>query len=301
MTARTGGILALVAACTIWGLSPILYRILDHVPAGDVMAHRVLWSVVFFLPLVGMQHRGTELRIAVSSPRRVLVLLAAALMIGVNWTIFVFAAQLGHLVESSLGYYIYPLIAVLFGVVLFGERPARTQILAVGVATLGVLVLTIGLGAAPWISLLLAMTFATYGALKRGIAAHPLVSVTAETLLMLPVALLWILWHDGAGIFIDWPTTILLISTGPLTALPLVLFSFAAKKLTSATLGILFYVNPTLQFLCGTVLFSEPFTRWHAIAFPLIWSAVALYSVALVRASRRSPRRDRAASASGTA
>ncbi len=301
MGGRTGGIVAVISACTIWGLSVIYYKVLAHVAPLDVLAHRTIWSAAMFGVIVLARGRGRELAEAMSDRRRVARLILAATMISGNWLCFIVSVQMGFIVESSLGYYIYPLVAVLFGLVFFGERPARAQQLSVALATAGVLVLAIGLGAAPWISLALALTFAIYGAVKRGVAARPLISVTAEVLCLSPVAIAWIAWRGGAGFWIDWPTTLLLLASGPLTAMPLIFFSMAAKRLSSATLGILFYVNPTLQFLCGVLLFSEPFTLWHRIAFPLIWGAVALYSISLWRLSRRPARKSSAAAESGTA
>lgn len=276
------GIAAMVVACTIWGLSPLYYKALAHVPAAEVLAHRTLWSALFFLALLGVQRRLPELRAA----RPVLGRIAlAALAISVNWFLFIFSVQSGRGLEASLGYYIFPLVAVLTGVVVFRESLSRAQIAAVALAAGAVVVLTLGLGAAPLIALSLAVTFAIYGGLKKGLSLRPAVSVLAEVLLLAPLALAWLVQIGAEGWFTrDLPSALGLAGSGILTGGPLMLFSYAARRVRMASLGLVQYLNPTLQFLCAALVFGEPVTRWHLIAFALIWTALAIYSAAAFKA-----------------
>lgn len=298
MTPQHRSILALIGACTIWGLSSMFYKLLAHVPPGEVLAWRTVSSVVFFAAILGPQNRLHELRAAFSSRQMAALVLLAALMIAANWFFFIFSIQAGRAVESALGYYVFPLVAVAMGRVVFGEKLHPLQWLAVGIAALAVSVLTWGLGAAPWISMILAVTFATYGALKKRLPLGPVISVMAEVLWLLPVALVWLALR---GHIWDLPTYALLLAAGPMTGVPLILFSRAARGVRMSTVGLVQYMNPTLQFFVAVLVFAEPFTRWHAIAFPMIWGALALYSLVAMRQDRAARKAAQAASASGTA
>lgn len=307
MTEARKGILAIVAACTIWGLSPLYYKLLDAVPPLEVLSHRTLWSLAFFGVVLAVQGRLHEI------PRllrgwRALIVIFAALMISLNWFTFILSIQIGHAVEASLGYYIFPLVAVTIGVVAFGERLSLGQGVAVALAVAAVLLLTWGLGVAPWISLLIAGSFGLYGLVKKRLDAGPVVTVTAEVLVLSPLALLWLygtyagLWTEGrpGGFFgHDLRLSLLLAFSGILTGGPLILFSYAARRVNMATVGLIQYLNPTLQFLCATVIFREPFTRWHVAAFGLIWTAVIIYSAAAFRQDRAARRATARASTSG--
>lgn len=293
MSESVKGVAAMLAACSIWGLSPLYYKLLDHVPPLEVLAHRTLWSCVFFATVLLVQRRLGLLRLALLRPRDALVVGFAALMISTNWFFFISSIQIGKAIEASLGYYTFPLASVLLGAAIFGERLGRAQMLAVALAAVAVMVLTAGLGVAPWISLVLATTFGLYGVVKKWLSVGPVVSVTAEVLLLSPIALV-VLWrvHDaGGGHFgADTADSLLLMLSGPLTATPLILFSYAARRLRLATVGLLQYLNPTLQFLVATLVFREVFTPWHAIAFALIWTALAIYSTATWRQDRAARR-----------
>lgn len=275
------GIVAMIAACVIWGLSPLYYKLLTHVPPLEILAHRTLWSLVTFAGLLAFQGRLRALGGALGAPRAAGITLFAALMISTNWFLFILSIQIERATEASLGYYIFPLVAVLLGVLAYGERLARLQWVAVGLAALGVTILTIGQGAAPWVSLVLALTFGLYGLVKKRLTVGPVVSVTGEVALLAPVALGWLVWFHwgGNGVFAqDLHTSALLMFSGLITALPLILFSRAAKVVRLATVGLIQYINPTLQFLCATLVFGEPFGALHAATFGLIWAALALYS-----------------------
>ncbi|MGP6085392.1 EamA family transporter RarD [Antarctobacter jejuensis] len=294
MSPTTKGILLMIGACTIWGLSPIYYKLLVHVPPLELLAHRTVWSFVVFAGLLAVQGRLGQLRGVVGRIRPLVITAIAALMVTANWFLFILSVQIGQVRETSLGYYTVPLVAVLLGVVVLRERLSALQWVAVGLAALAVAQLTWGLGTAPWIALILAVTFGIYGLVKKRLSAGAVVTVTAEVLLLAPLGLLWLVTleaQDKAVFGDDLYTSALLIFSGFLTALPLILFSAAAQRVSMSTLGLLQYVNPTLQFFCAVVLFGEPLTPWHITAFVLIWIALALYSgssLAQERARRKS-------------
>lgn len=284
MTDGMKGVLAMALACTVWGLSPLFYALLSHVPPLEVLAHRTLWSLVTFAGVLAVQGRLAALPGALSSGRQVALVAAAAAMISVNWFLFIFAVGVGRTVEASLGYYIFPLVAVAIGAVVLRETLGLYQKIAVAMAAVAVLVLTVGLGTAPWISLVLATSFGIYGLLKRWVTAGPVVSVTAEVLLFLPLGLGYLVWVSASrGLTLGPVELALFVASGPLTAVPLMLFSYAAKRVQMATLGLVQYLNPTLQFACAVLILGEIVTVWHMIAFPIIWAALILYSVVALR------------------
>lgn len=288
MTETQKGVGAMICACVVWGLSPLYYKLLSHVPALEVLSHRTLWSVVFFVVLLQVQGRLSWVRPLLWGRTGVITALAA-LMMSLNWFFFIFSVQNGHTVEASLGFYIFPLAAVAIGVLGFGERLRAGQVLSIFMALAAVVTLAVGLGVTPWIALVLAATLALYGAAKRFVQAGPVVSVAAEVMMVLPLAILW-LWlaHTGhtppsmgqGGQFgRDWGTSILLVLSGIMTATPLILFSYATRRIAMTSIGLIQYLNPTLQFFCAVLVFAEPFTVWHKVAFPLIWAALVIYSV----------------------
>lgn len=288
------GVAGLVGACVIWGLSPLFYKLLDHVPATEVLAHRTLWSLAIFGALLSLQSRLQDV-VALLRTRRTLALVAVAtLMISVNWFTFIWAVQNERTVEAALGYYIFPLAAVLLGVIVLRERLTGFAAVAVTLAATGVLVLTIGLGEAPWVSLLLGVTFGLYGLVKKSLEAGPVVSVTAEVLLFAPVAVAWLVFAQDAGADEatgrDARDTLLLVLSGPMTAAPLVLFSYGARRVRLATVGLVQYLNPSLQFLVAGLILAEAVTVWHGIALPLIWAGLAIYSAAAWRQEKSARR-----------
>ncbi len=297
MSESTKGIVAMAVACVIWGLSSMFYKLLAQVPPLEVLSHRTLWSLVFFAAVLAIQGRLGDIGRALAGWRALGLMALAAVMISANWFLFILSIQIGRATESSLGYYIFPLVAVLIGAALLGERLRPLQWVAVALVVSAVGLLTWGLGVAPWISLVLAFTFGLYGLVKRRVAAGPVVSVTCEVLLLAPLAAIW-LWgvHSqgwsglvGRNLAIfghDWRASTLLVLSGPLTAIPLMLFSYAAQRIPYATQGLVQYINPSLQFLVATLIFGEAFTFWHALAFPIIWAALALYSYEAFASSR---------------
>jgi chloramphenicol-sensitive protein RarD len=284
------GAIAMALACTIWGLSPLFYALLSHVPPLEVLAHRTLWSLLIFAGVLAVQGRLSALPAALDSPRKFGLVALSTAMISVNWFLFIYAIGVGRTVEASLGYYIFPLVAVAIGALVLRERLDRWQRVAVALAAIAVLVLTVGLGAPPWISLTLAATFGVYGLLKRWVEAGPVVSVTSEVLLFLPIALFYLGWvATDRGLALSAPDLALFVASGPLTAVPLMLFSYAAKRVRMATMGLIQYLNPSLQFACAILILNELVTVWHMIAFPVIWLALAVYSTATIRAPREAP------------
>lgn len=289
MTEAGKGVAAMAGAATVWGLSGIYYKALSVVPPVELLCHRNLWSAAFFGLVLLLQGRRREALALLAQPRAWAVLLLSATMIAVNWLLFIAAVQGSAALEASLGYYIFPLFAVALGFLVLGERFTFRQSVAIGMAVAAVGVLTIGLGKVPWIALVLATTFSLYGLIKGKVRLGPVISVFVETLILSGPALVWLwgahrgLWTDlggrTGGIFgRDLATSAMLAFSGPLTATPLILFSYATRRIPYATVGLVQYVNPTLQFLVAVALFGEPFTRWHAVAFPLIWGGLALYS-----------------------
>lgn len=303
MTDAAKGLIAMICASVLWGLSPIVFKALTGVPPIEVLAHRTFWSSVIFGVVLMIQGQfGALVRAFADVRYAVWIAIAAALVFG-NWYLFIWAIQSGYATQSALGFYIFPLVAVIIGRLFFAETLTLGQWIAVGLATGAVGLLTYGLGAVPWIALVLSVCFGIYGMIKKRLAMRALVSVTAEMIVLLPIAVL-ILWqtsHNGTGNFGGWNIrTALLIFSGPLTAIPMILFTYATARLTMTSVGLISYINPTLQFFCAVVLFSEPFTGWHFIAFGLIWGALALYSVTTFRQERSRRRADSAALASGT-
>lgn len=304
MSDAAKGLMALVMANVIWGLSTIFYKHFAQVPPLELLSHRAIWSFVFFALVLAVQGRLTEVPRALSDRRQAGIILLAMAMISINWFLFIYAIQLGRALESSLGYYIFPLVSVVMGVIVFGEPVTRPKVLAFGLAALAVMVLTVGLGAAPVLSICLALSFGTYGVIKKFTSLGPVVSVTAEIAVVLPLALVW-LWGvhrhgwtglsgEALGLFgTDLSDSLLLILSGPLTAGPLILFSYASRRLSMATVGLTQYLNPTIQLMVAALVFGEALTLWHAAAFVLIWVALSVYSWGLVRQERA---RQRAAS-----
>lgn len=279
-----------------WGVFGLYFKLLVHIPAVDLLAHRQFWSLVFFVVILGVSGRLGELAAVFRDPKLVLRVAAAAVVIATNSLVFIIAIQTGHALDSSLGYYIFPLVAVLIGTVVLRERLSAAQWVAVALGAAAVLVLSLGLGVTPWAALVIAVTFGAYGYIKKTIPLDPVVSVAAEGALISPFALLWLALPHAVlpgqeGTFgADLRTSLLLMLSGVLTAVPLALFSYGSRGLPLSTVGIVQYVNPTMQFFVAVLVFGEPFTRWHAIAFPLIWTGLALYSASAwmrERAARR--------------
>lgn len=285
MTEHLKGAIAMIAACTIWGLSAIYYKQLSETPPIEVLCHRTVWSVVAFTLFLRLQNRLEELKLVFRDRKLVQTLFWAAAMISTNWFFFIWSVHNDRATEASFGYYIFPLVAVVFGLFFFNERLSLMKWVSVVLATIAVLILAISQNILPFIALVLSITFGIYGMLKKQISLGPVLSVTSEVILLLPVAIILLLyWHlDGTGSFgTNITTTSLLIFSGPMTAVPLMLFSYAARRVQMTSLGIIQYLNPSLQFFVAIFIFLEPFGLWHAVAFGLIWLALFIYSFASI-------------------
>jgi chloramphenicol-sensitive protein RarD len=293
---RRAGLLLGLGAYLTWGVLPIYFKAVDHVSALEIVCHRIVWSLVFLAILATVLRRWPGIRAAVATPRVLMTLVLTSLLIGANWLIWIYAVVSGHVLEGSLGYYLNPLVNVLFGVFLLKEKLSRPQIGAVFLAAAGVAILAAGASGAIWISLSLAFSFATYGFLRKVAPVDSIEGLTVETALLTPAALSWILilHHRGTGGFLagDGATDLLLVAGGTITAIPLLLFTAAARRLPYSMLGFLQYIAPSLQFLLAVLAFGERFTLAHAICFGAIWTALAIFvfeGVRLSRVSRRSP------------
>ena len=280
MNRTAQGILAILAACVIWGLSPLYYNLLTMVPPLELLAQRTLWSFLFFALVLGLQGRFSALIHALGNRGHVITLFAAACAIAVNWYFFIYSVQINRVSEASLGYFIFPLVAVVFGLIVFKEKLSALQWVAVALAVFAVLILTYGLGVAPWLALVLSLSFGTYSVLKKRLDLSPVISVTLEVMLLLPLTVPYLLiqnWpiQDSTD---SWQIWFLLMGSGPLTATPLIFFSYATRRISMSTVGIMQYINPSIQFLVALLIFAEPMTDWHFGAFSIIWVAVVIYS-----------------------
>lgn len=277
----TLGSLAAGSGYLIWGLSVMYYRQLAAVPAFEILAHRAVWSLLLVTGCIFAFGRRAQL-VAVFRDRRTLgVLCITATIIGSNWLVFIWAVNSGRILETSLGYFINPLMSVLTGVVLLGERLSRAQAAAIALAALGVLYFTIALGYVPWISLFLASSFAGYGYLKKITKADALEGLFVEVLFIAPFGLVYLAWIAQAGqslIPSDRMTDLLLVLTGPMTTLPLLLFTFGAQRIRLTTLGLLQYLVPTTSFSIAVWVYGEPLGHGQMITFALIWTGLAIFT-----------------------
>jgi chloramphenicol-sensitive protein RarD len=285
------GFLSAASAFAIWGVFPLYFHALQQVPAVQVIAHRVVWSCVFVLGWMYIRGELGSVRAALTNRGVVLRLAVTATLITANWLTYVYGVTHGRVVETSLGYFIGPLVNVLLGVVLLSEKLTRTQWTAVAVATLGVGYLTFMTGGLPWIALTLAFTFSGYGLLRKVVKVEALPGLATETLLLVPLAVGYLLWCEWAGVGALGSagpiTEALLLASGPLTATTLFLFAHGTRLLPYSTIGLLQYIAPSLQFACGVFVLHEPFDRARAIGFALIWMALVVYAGEGVRLSRR--------------
>ena len=283
MTEPRKGAVAMVLASFIWGLSAIYYKQLSDTPPLEVLCHRTLWSVIVFIFILRLQDRLQDLKLVFHNKKLILGLFWAAAMISINWFFFIWSVHNDRATEASFGYYIFPLVAVLFGLIFFKEQLSLMKWCSVFLAIFAVTTLAISQNILPFVALVLSVTFGIYGALKKQINLGPVLSVTTEVILLLPLAITFLLyWHSsGFGSFgKDIETTSLLIFSGPMTAVPLMLFSYAARRVQMTSLGIIQYLNPSLQFLVAVFIFAEPFGVSQGIAFGLIWLALFIYTLA---------------------
>lgn len=285
------GIIAGIIAYMIWGVFPVYFVLTRMVPATEMVAHRVLWSVPFGLLIILLRRQIPDVWAALKKPKTVALLALAAISLAVNWGIYIWAIQQDQIFQGSLGYYINPLIYVLVGVVFFKDKLSRLQGLSILMALIGVLILTAYGGVFPIISFLLAISFTCYGVIRKQVDIGAMPGLFIETILLIIPALTFMMWLSKTGQLqfsqLGTQTDILLMLAGPITVLPLLAFAFAARRMTLSTLGILQYIGPTLQFGCG-LYFGETFTLAHALCFSFIWLGIFIYSYDALRKHRDS-------------
>ncbi len=306
MTAHTGiatdshrnGIWIAAASFVLWGLMPLYWHLLKAVPSLQIVVHRVIWSTLLVAAwLLWKQGRGW-LRVALARPRAAWMLALSGLLIGLNWSLYIWAVNAGHVVETSLGYFINPLLNVVIGVFFLHERLTRAQWASVALAAVGVLWLTFNYGSFPWIALALALSFGLYGLIRKLVAIDSVAGLGVESVYLFLPALAFLLWGEthGSGGFLTavdsggWGPGLgmLLVVGGALTALPLIGFAYAVRRVPLSTVGLMQYIAPTLQFLLGVLVFQETFDRDRAIGFVFIWVALALFALEGLLRARRS-------------
>lgn len=293
------GLLFAIGAYVLWGLFPIYWKLLHTVSSQEIVAHRIIWSLFFMLILLTATKNIKPFFRQLRNKKILLVYSLAGTLLGINWLTYVWGVNAGFIVETSLGYFINPLVSVLLGVIFLKERLNRQQWIAIAVAFAGVLYLTIQYGALPWIALTLAFSFGTYGLIKKTAPLNAMDGLTMETLFLFAPALIYILFvqSNGTGSFgtLSWQTTLLLVLTGIITAVPLLFFAAAARRIPLSTVGIMQYIAPTLQFSIGVWLYHESFTQTRLIGFSMIWSALIIYTIDSIN-TRRHRTRAKAAS-----
>lgn len=282
-----------LGAYVIWGFLPIYMKAMAHIPATEVIAHRVIWSLPIALGVLLLLGRTADLRRALRTPGTLAMGAVTATLISFNWGIYVWAIGTGHALEAALGYYINPLFSVLLGRILLGESLSRAQGVAIGLAFVAVVILTVAAGTVPWVALALTISWGAYAYLKKSLPVGPNQGFALEVLLLSPLALGYIAWTTIAGhshfATASTSDTLLLIGSGVITAVPLMLYANGAKRLRLTTIAMLQYIAPTMIFLTAVFVFDEPFGTARAIAFPLIWAALVIFTVSLVTGRRRPP------------
>ncbi len=290
-TSGNRGLALAIGAYAIWGFLPIYFHILAKVPALQILAHRVIWSVLLLGVLVFAFGRAGDIWRAARG-RTLLLLCLSATLIAINWFVYIWSVETGHVLEASLGYFINPLVNVALGMLVLGERLRRWQGVAIAIAGAGVLVMALDGGGAILISLALALSFGFYGLVRKVVAIDSLGGLTVETVLLIPFAAVWLFYTAGqgtSGFGVSMSQNVLLLAAGVITATPLLMFAAAARLLPLSLLGLLQYIAPTLQFFVALAL-GEPLRPIHLITFPLIWAGCALYAWDSLRAARAARR-----------
>ena len=279
----TKGTITTIGAFFLWGFFPIYWKALHNVSSTQILAHRVIWSLVFMLCVTSFQRRWKEAKYSISLSRDLPRFLFTSLLLAVNWLVYIWAINANQIVEASLGYFINPLVNICLGMIFLKERLDRWQLLSVMLAFIGVLFLTVQYGRVPWIAFTLAFSFGSYGLLRKTARAGSIIGLLLETSILTPVALAYTitLGIQGSGAFfsIGLHTDMLLVGAGLVTAVPLLLFAHGARRIQYSTVGFLQYIAPTGQLLVGVFLYKELFTRIHAISFGFVWVAIIIYSI----------------------
>jgi chloramphenicol-sensitive protein RarD len=277
------------AAYLFWGVLPLYLKLMAHIPPAEVIAHRILWSVPIAGVVLIVLRRTADLRRALATPRMLAMAAVTAALLSVNWGLYVWAVLNDRALDTALGYYINPLFSVALGAILLGERLSRLQLVAIGLAALAVVVLTVAAGSLPWVSLALTVSWGFYAYFRKTLPVGPNQGFFLEVAILAPVALGWIVWAEatGRGHFTAPADAALLIGAGFATAGPLMVYANGAKLLRLSTIGMMQYIAPTIVFLIAVFVFDEPFGQERLIAFGLIWVALALYSVEMLRGAGR--------------
>jgi chloramphenicol-sensitive protein RarD len=283
------GVIYGLAAYLCWGFFPLYFKAVHLVQPLEMVAHRICWSLAFLLLLIAGKGAWGDIKDLLAKPKSLAVLAVSTLLIATNWLVFIYAISVDEVLQSSLGYFINPLVSVLLGFIFLGERLERAQWVSIALAAGGVIYLAASYGSVPWISLILAASFGLYGLIRKALHVEPLVGLTVETLLLAPFALgyLIMLNQRGTGIFLANSTRLdlLIPMAGIVTAIPLLLFAAATKRLRLATVGFLQYITPTMHFLLAVAVFGETFTHTHLISFIFIWCGLAIYSLHAYRSA----------------
>lgn len=285
------GLFAGLGAFLLWGGLVMYWHVLAAVPSSEILAHRMIWSLVAVTPMVYFSRRFAEVRAALASPEIMLRITVSALIIAGNWGLYIWAVTQGHVLEASLGYYINPLANVLLGTLFLHERPSRLQCLAIAIAACGVLWSVVKVGTFPWIGLSLAGTFALYGFCRKTVRVESVPGLFLETVILFPMAAAWLMWLYSQGeshfLSISWQVTLLLMGTGLATSIPLLLFAYAARHMQLSTLGLLQYLSPTITFLIGVFVLGETITADAMVTFACIWVALGIYTFCAVRSFKK--------------
>lgn len=263
----------------------MFFKALAAIPAVEVLGHRIVWSALLTTVMVVLMGKGPQLWAVFTDKKRLLGLAGSAVCITINWGFFIWAVANGHALDASIGYFIYPLFSVLMGAVILRERMTRRQAAAVVLVCIGVGVLAAGMGGVPWLVLAFPISFGFYGLLRKLVPVDALVGLTVETLLLLPFALGYLLTRPDGGAFVTggWTAAAMMITAGPVTTVPLVLFGYGARRLSMATLGLMQYINPTIQMAIAVLVFGETFSQTHLVTFVFIWAGLILYSTPNLR------------------
>ena len=288
------GFVYAIGAYVLWGFLPVYWKALQAVPAAEIVLHRIIWSLVFLVILLSVRRQWSWLLGLRSQPQTLIILAVSAGLLAVNWLTYVWGVTNGFVVETSLGYFINPLLSVSLGVVFLQERLRLWQWVAVGLAALGVLYLTFGYGSFPWIALILALTFGVYGLFQKKVRLESTESLAGEMAILVIPALMLLaslaIRGDNAFLQASPTTALLLIGTGAVTAVPLIFFGAGARLIPLSTIGLLQYIAPTIQFLLGVFLYHEPFTADRLIGFSLIWLALVVFALDNIRRQRNNHR-----------
>ncbi len=286
------GITYAASAYVIWGVIPIFWKFLSHVGPVEIVVHRIVWTLIFAVAALAAWNRLPKLYAAFRNRRVLGALLISAILIAFNWGLFIWAVTTDRIIETSLGYYINPLVSFVLGVALLGEKLSRMQMIAIALAVAGVVNQTVAVGFVPWISIVLALSFGFYGLIRKTVAVESLEGLTIEAIILAPASLAYIVYlvasKQGAFLHVDLFTDVYLILAGPVTAVPLLLFAAGARLIRLSTMGFLQYLAPSISLVIAVFLYGEPFTHAHAITFALIWSALALVSWEAFRRERYS-------------